>query len=99
MQASQLTFQLAQVHQPLVSVAKVCAAGHRVVFDDDGDGSYILNKQSGLWTPIVKRNGVYKIDAWVLPPPAEDRNDEKCMQLAPVSGETGPVFNRQGVIP
>ena len=37
-----MTFQAAPVAKPLASVAKICMAGHVVVFDDGA--SYILNK-------------------------------------------------------
>ena len=37
-----LTRQACDVSKPLASVKKICQAGHRVVFDEEG--SYILNK-------------------------------------------------------
>ena len=42
-----MTMQVARgVTKPLGSVSRICAAGHTVVFDDEG--SFILNKQSGV---------------------------------------------------
>ena len=40
-----MTFQAAPVSKPLGSVKRICAAGHRVVFHEDG--SYIENKTTG----------------------------------------------------
>ena len=42
----------------LGSVAKICGAGNRVVFDDQ-EGNYIENKATGAKTWMTKRNGVY----------------------------------------
>ena len=44
-----MTMQVARgVTKPLGSVSRICAAGRTVVFDDEG--SFILNKQSGVKT-------------------------------------------------
>ena len=40
-----MTFQAAPVSKPLGSVKRICAAGHRVVFDEDG--SYIESPTTG----------------------------------------------------
>ena len=62
-----MTFQVSDsIRKPLGAVSKICSKGNVVVFDDAG--SYILNKQSGNYTPIEQRNGVYVVDAWLFQP-------------------------------
>jgi hypothetical protein len=60
-----MTFQVAKVRGPLGSVRRICEAGNRVVFDDDGDGSYIENKTSKKRVKIEKVKGVYLLNLWV----------------------------------
>ena len=62
-----MRFQTAPVERPLGSVMRICAAGHRVVFDAD-EGSYILNKESGELNWLREDNGNYVMDTWVPPP-------------------------------
>ena len=63
--AKRMTFQVAPVKKPLASVRRIVEQGHKVVFDDDGEGSsYILNKATGQKTHMEVRNGVYVIEAW-----------------------------------
>ena len=62
-----MRFQAAPVERPLGSVMRICAAGHRVVFDAD-EGSYILNKESGELNWLREDNGNYVMDTWVPPP-------------------------------
>ncbi len=62
-----MTMQVADgVKKPLGSVSRICAAGHRVVFDTEG--SYIMHKETGTVTWMEERNGTYAIDAWIAPP-------------------------------
>ena len=58
-----ITAQVCKVHRPLMSVKRMCRAGHRVVFDDDG--SYVENKQTGERLTIVEEDGDYLLDVWV----------------------------------
>ena len=58
-----ITFQVTECSKLLASVRKMCEAGNRVVFDDDG--SYIQNKQSGVKTQIDKHNGTYAFNMWI----------------------------------
>ena len=61
-----LTFQVAEVTHVLGYVSKFCEAGNRVVFDDsDPEGSYIMNKSTGVRTKMHKSDGVYKIPVWM----------------------------------
>ena len=61
-----MTFQAAPVSKPLGSVKRICAANHRVVFDDDG--SYIENKASGEINWLREEEGNYVLDMWIIPP-------------------------------
>ena len=61
-----MTFQAAPVSKLLDSVKRICAAGHRVVFDEDG--SYIENKAAGEVNMLREDNGNYMLDMWVVPP-------------------------------
>ncbi len=51
-----MTFQVAKVRGPLGSARRICEAGNRVVFDEDG--SYIENQASKKRTKIDKAKGV-----------------------------------------
>ena len=59
-----LTMQVADVTKVLGSVGKFCQANNRVVFDDQ-EGSYIMNKDTGKQTMLVKSGGVYRFPMWV----------------------------------
>ena len=63
----QLTLQVCDVNQGLLSVAKLVQAGNRVVFDED-DSSFIENKSSGERTWLKPRNGMYIMKLWVERP-------------------------------
>ena len=66
-----MTMQVAEkVTKPLGSVSRICAAGHRVIFDDDG--SYIEHKETGVRTWLRQRDGIYVLEAWVAPPSADE---------------------------
>ena len=56
-----MTFQVCAVDGPLGSVRKMCRAGNRVVFDDDGQGggSYIENKKTGKISKIIDDGELY----------------------------------------
>ena len=59
-------FQVAPVHKTLLSVSKMVDRGHRVVFDDDDcGGSYVEDKASGEKTPLIRKRGLYVLQAWV----------------------------------
>ena len=59
-----MTFQIADVHKALGSVRRICEAGNRVVFDEEG--SYIENKATGKRTKMEKKGGVYVLKVKVL---------------------------------
>ena len=55
----------APVTKPPASVKKICQAGHRVVFDEEG--SYMLNKITGEVNLLREEEGKYMLDMWVMP--------------------------------
>ena len=55
----------APVTKSLASVKKICQAGNRVVFDEEG--SYILNKITGEVNLLREGEGNYMLDMWVMP--------------------------------
>ena len=61
-----MTFQAAPVSKLLGSVERICAAAHRVVFDEDG--SYIENKSTGEVNMLREGNDNYMLDMWIVPP-------------------------------
>ena len=74
-QLRSMAFQVAKVKKPLASVSKICANGFKVVFDDDG--SYLEHKSTGARTAIVKKRGVYVLEAWLMP---EESNQDSTRQ-------------------
>ena len=64
-----LTFQIARVNKPLLSVAMMVKDGMRVVFDDTG--SYIYNKKTGEVMRLKQERGVFVLEAWVEHDPSQ----------------------------
>ena len=62
-----LSFQVCQVHKPLLSVSAMCKAGHAVVFHPKR--SYIQNIRTGETIDMVERDGLYELRCWVKPSP------------------------------
>ena len=60
-----MTYQVTDVTKPLASVARICGAGHRVVFDDEG--SHIEDKVTGAIDWLRKSNNTYVLDTWAMP--------------------------------
>ena len=60
-----LKMQACDVSKPLASVKKICQAGHRVVFDEEG--SYMFNKATGELNYLREDAGNYMLDVWVPP--------------------------------
>ena len=65
-----VSFQLAPVHKTLLSVSQMIDNNHRVVFDKEW--SYLEDKTTGEKTTLVRRNGLFVLQAWVRP-----RHDQK----------------------
>ena len=80
-----MTFQAAPVSKPLGSVKRICAAGHRVVFDEDG--SYIENKTTGDVNMLREDKGNHMLDMWAVPP--------RTTEWGPMMGNEPPSFGRQ----
>jgi len=57
-----MTAQVCNVNKALLSVAKVVAAGNRVVFDSE---SYIEDKKSGEKIHLTEKGGMYMLKMWV----------------------------------
>ena len=57
-----LTTQVAEVNQALLSVRKMIASGHRVVFD--ADGSYIEDKESGEFMEMKDNGSMFILKLW-----------------------------------
>ena len=104
------TFQAAKVRKPLLSVSASCDQGHLVLFDNDL--SCMVNRESPEGREIrrlakqcidkrvfERRNGVYTMAAWIVPP--EHLSDRQKARTRPVDihGDTvmTPGFTRQGV--
>ena len=62
----EMTLQVADVNQGLLSVSKAMKAGNRVVFDEAG--SYIESKRTGDKTWMRERNGMFIMKLWVKRP-------------------------------
>ena len=58
-----MTAQVCDADKALLSVSKMVKAGHTVVFDEEG--SFIENKETGVWIPLEERNGLYTLKMWV----------------------------------
>ena len=58
-----LTSQVADVNQALLSVRKMMAAGHRVVFDSEG--SYIEDKETGEFMDMRDDGSMFLLKLWV----------------------------------
>ena len=65
------TFQVAGIHNPLVSVSKLIDDGWRVVFDDEA--LYIKHNKTGRTIEFTRERGVFVIDALV--DPSNDKSD------------------------
>ena len=63
----------------------MCAAGHSVVFEEDG--SYIENKNTGEVNMLREDNGNHMLDMWVIPP--------RPTEWGPMMGSEPQSFGRQ----
>ena len=58
-----ISFQVTSVDKPLIAVSKLAAAGHDVIFGQQG--GVVHNRTTGKKTPFTKRNNVYVMNIWV----------------------------------
>ena len=86
------------VTKPLGSVKKICQAGHTVVFD--GEGSFIMNKNTGEVTGLRAEDGNFMLDAWI--PPPQQGSNKTMFSPAAVTNKIGvsPQYrhNRAGAV-
>ena len=54
-----LRMQVTDVQKPLMSVPRICDAGHRVIFTKQG--GHIEHEESGQKTEFVRENNVYRL--------------------------------------
>ena len=78
-----VTFQVADVHKPILSVSALTAHGHNVGFTKDG-GTITLAR-SGRRIAFQRRDGVYKLE--VLMAPGKKRAAEQVALVANSSPE------------
>ena len=64
-----MDIQIADVKKTLGSVTRLCEAGIRLVFDDEG--SYVENKHTGEKSMLVKERGSYVLSLWVERGPSQ----------------------------
>ena len=76
-----MRFRVAGVSKPLLSVAELVDADHRVIFDkiDGCDISRAVNKVTGMTLPFVRRGKIFELD-WHV--------GEVLGQLCPLEAET-----------
>ncbi len=91
-----ITLQMVGVTKPLLAVRKICAAGNRVVFDDEEPGSYIEDKASGARTAISKEDGSYAVWVWVRVPEEASRENNPFNGLESVDQDEEVEFNVTG---
>ena len=60
-----MTFCAAELTEQLVSVRRICANDHTVVFDETS--SYIYSKSTGEYHEMREDGGNYVLDVWVPP--------------------------------
>ena len=58
-----LSFQVCDVHKPLLAVSRLCEAGNAVVFHPAW--SYIENLRTGEKTTLEQRDGLYELKVWM----------------------------------
>ena len=58
-----LSFQMCDVHKPLLAVSRLCETGHAVVFHPEW--SFIENLATGERMTLQQREGLYELKAWV----------------------------------
>ena len=87
-QVKGMVMKAAPVAKPLGSVKRICAAGHRVVFDESG--SYIMHKGTGDVTWLREEDGNYILDVWIPPPDEENEAEDEEPER-----ELGSAFHRQ----
>ena len=60
-----ITFQVADVHKPLLSISRL--ADHGFTCSLGKDGGHLEDTVSGERIPLIRRNNLYVMNAWVRP--------------------------------
>ena len=64
----EIAFQVIdKVNKASLSVNRVCAQGHDVVFSEKKDHSILLNGSTDVVIPLRTAGGTYEIDVWIRP--------------------------------
>ena len=63
-----ISFQVVDVHKPLLAVSSITAQGHKVIFADKDDHILLA---SGDKLPLRNVNGVFELDVWIKKDPNE----------------------------
>ena len=61
-----MNFRVALVHKALVSAAKVCRKGCRIILDSEPGQSGMLRKHTNEWIGLREEKGVYVFDSWIF---------------------------------
>ena len=63
-----ISFQVVKVHNPLLAVSRLAAAGHEVHFDKENP-RIILS--TGQKLPMLCNGGTYEVEIWIENPPGK----------------------------
>ena len=74
--SKRIHFQVADIHKPLLSMAKVADMGFRSVFEKQG--GYIEHIDTGEKIPMYRRDNLYFIKMWVRAAGSDDQNVSHC---------------------
>ena len=72
--AKRVTFQVCDVHKPLMAVSRLADHGFECVLGKDG-GEFI-DTQSGETIPVRRRGNLYFMNAWVKAEPRQPEQAE-----------------------
>ena len=62
-QPKRITFQVADIHKPLLSVSRCADLGYKCVLDEKGGG--LIDTTSGEIIPLHRRGNLYVMRAWI----------------------------------
>ena len=65
-EATSMVFQVVDVSKPLLSVCKVCQAGHQVVFGKDESAIWVGGDSKNK-IPLRNNAGTFELDCWIRP--------------------------------
>ena len=65
-EAMSMVFQVVDVSKALLSVYKVCQAGHKVVFGKDSSAIWVKGDEKNQ-IPLRNNGGTFELDCWIRP--------------------------------